>query len=124
MKLDPLKDLEVDVKDLTSEFKKLSLLLFRYYVEKADAEREYDRIKSTLKEIRASVYKQLKTSGEKHTEKSLEAEIDTNADVIKVQDLLLDAGRNLATWIGAVDSMKAKKDCLIQLGADRRAEGV
>jgi hypothetical protein len=120
--LNPEKDLEINVADLTSEFKKLSLLLFRYSKQKADAEREYDSLKATLKELRARVYKEIRLSGEKHTEKSLEAEIDTNDDVIRIQQLVIDAYAEYNTWYGAVDSLKAKKDMLIQLGADARKE--
>jgi hypothetical protein len=122
MKLNPEKDLDIDVTDLTSEFKKMSLLLFRYYEKKADAEREYDKLKQTNEEIRARVYRDLRTSGEKHTEKSLEAAIDCNDDVLKIHDMMLDAKRDLATWVGAVESLKAKRDMLIQLGADARKE--
>ncbi len=122
MKLNPEKDLDIDVKDLTSEFKKLSLLLFRYYEKKAEAEREYDKFKQTYEEIRARVYRELKVSGEKHTEKSLEAAIDANEDVLSIQNMMLDAKRDLGTWIGAVESMKAKQNMLIQLGSDRRKE--
>lgn len=122
MKLNPEVDLDIDVNELTSEFKKLSLLLFRYYKEKVEAEREYDSVKATLKEVRARIYKAVKESGEKHTEKSLEAEIDTNEDVIRVQQLMISAYADYNTWQGAVDSMKAKKDMLIQLGADARKD--
>lgn len=123
MKLNPELDLEINVKDLTSEFKKLSLLLYRYYESKADAEREFDRAKATLEEIKAYVYTSLKSDpNKKHTEKSVEAEIEANEDVRRVHDLMLDTKRDLATWIGAVESMKAKKDMLIQLGADARKE--
>lgn len=123
MDLNPLVDLEINTKDLTSEFRRLSLLLFRYYTAKADAEREYDRCKATYEEIKSHVYKALRTDqSKKHTEKSLEAEIETNEDVNNTLNLLLDSKRNLATLIGAVESMKAKKDMLIQLGADARKE--
>lgn len=122
LKLDPEVDLEIDVNDLTSEFKKLSLSLFRYYKLKAEAERTYDINKATLKEVRARVYKQIKEGGVKHTEKSFEAEIDSNEDVLNIQNLVIDSNRDLNTWYGAVESMKAKKDMLIQLGADARKE--
>lgn len=122
MKLEPVKDLAIDVKDLTSEFKKLPLLLFRYYEMKADAERDHDKNKQVLKEIKAKISKEIRLSGVKHTEKSMEAEIDSHDDVIMISNLVADSGRNLATWIGGVESLKAKKDMLIQLGADARKE--
>jgi len=122
MNLHPEKDLDIDVTDLTEEFKKLSLTLFRYYAQKSDAEREYDKLKQTYEEIRARVYKDLRNSGVKHTEKSLEAELDSHADVLSVHNLMLDAKRELGTWVGAVESLKAKTNMLIQLGSDRRKE--
>ena len=52
----------------------------------------------------------------------MEAEIDTDPLVLKAFGALIQAEHDVSTWIGAVDSMKAKKDCLIQLGSDRRKE--
>lgn len=122
MKLNPSEDLEIDSTDLQAEFKKLPRTIHAYCEQKADAEREYDRLKFLLEEVRAKVYKDLRGSGVKHTEKSLEAELDCHPDVLAVQDMMLTAKRELATWIGGVESLRAKKDCLIQLGADARAE--
>ena len=54
MELNPEKDLEINTADLTAEFKSLPLLLFRYYSAKAAAEREYDKCKQNLDEIKAA----------------------------------------------------------------------
>jgi hypothetical protein len=123
MELNPETDLEIDVNDLTAEFKKLSLMLFRYYQNKAKVEAQRDIAKAKLKETRAIVRKRIKLdTSVKHTESSLEAEIDTDPQVIEAQNKFVRAEHDAATWYGAVDSMKAKKDCLIQLGSDRRKE--
>lgn len=122
MELNPSKDLAIDTRDLTAEFKKLSLLLFRYYEEKANAERERDMAKLRYKEAKAKKYKELKNSGMKISEANIEAEQDTDPDVIKAEEAFVEASHTFSTWVGAVDSMKAKKDMCIQLGSDRRKE--
>jgi hypothetical protein len=123
MELNPEVDLEVNVNDLTSEFKKLSLLLYRYYNHKAKVEAQRDLAKAVLKETKAVVYKRFKgDTSVKHTEKSLEAEVDTDQQVMEATRKLLKAEHDATTWGGAVDSLKAKKDMLMQIGADRRKE--
>lgn len=121
--IDPEKDLSIDVTDLTTEFRKLPHMLFEYYKHKANAEKQRDIAKARLKEVRAQVYKRIKAdTSAKHTEKGLEAEIDVDPAVLKAMGALIQAEHDASTWIGAVDSMKSKKDCLIQLGSDRRKE--
>ena len=121
--IDPEKDLTIDVTDLSKEFRKLPLTLFDYYKEKTKAEKTRDLAKAKLKEVRALTYKRIKSdTSAKHTEKSMEAEIDTDPLVLKVTAALIQAEHDASTLSGAVDSMKAKKDCLIQLGSDRRKE--
>lgn len=122
MELNPEVDLSIDIHNLTTEFRQLPGLLFRYYQYKAKIEAIRDNAKARLKEARAVVYKEIKISGTKHTEKSMEAEIDMNPDVLKAQMSFIKAEHDATTWGGAVDSMKAKKDMIIQLGADSRKE--
>ncbi len=123
MELNPEVDLDIDMNNLTAEFKRLSLTLYRYYKYKAQVETKRDVAKAKLKEIRALSYKRIKGDiSVKHTEKSMEAEIDTDPVVLEAQSTLIRAEHDASTWGGAVDSMKAKKDCLIQLGSDRRKE--
>lgn len=123
MELDPEVDLQIDVTDLTSEFKRLSLTLFRYYKHKATVEAQRDVAKAKLKEVRAITRKRIRQDiTVKHTESSIEAEIDTDPTVMEAQMKFIRTEHDASTWGGAVDSMKAKKDCLIQLGSDRRKE--
>jgi hypothetical protein len=126
MELNPEKDLVIDVTDLTVEFRHFPTVFFRYCQQKANAEAERDFAKCKLKEVRATVYKTIKgnaaMTGAKLTEAALEAEIDTNAQVIEAQGKLIQTEHNAATIGGAVESMRAKKDMLMQLGADRRKE--
>jgi hypothetical protein len=121
--IDPDKDLSIDVTDLTTEFRKLPHILFEYYKHKANAEKMRDIAKAKHKEARAVAYKKIKAdTSAKHTEKGMEAEIDTDPGVKMALGSLIQAEHDVATWVGAVDSMKAKKDSLIQLGSDRRKE--
>ena len=123
MELNPETDLVIDINNLTNEFKELSLLLYRYYQHKARVEAQRDIAKAKLKEVRAIVRKRIRADTTiKHTESSLEAEIDTDPQVNEAQMKFIRAEHDAATWYGAVDSMKAKKDVLIQLGSDRRKE--
>lgn len=124
MELNPEVDLSIDIANLTNEFKMLSLTLYRYYQYKAKVEAQRDMAKAKLKETRALVYKRIKSdpTTAKLTEKGLEAEIDTDLTVMEANKAFIRAEHDATTWSGAVDSMKAKKDCLIQLGSDRRKE--
>src|ERR1700677_1102455 len=119
MELNPELDLDVNIHDLTKEFKDLSLKLYRYYKYKAQLEAARDLAKAVLKETRAEVYKELKSNtAVKHTENSLEAHQDSDPRVMEAQRKLIRTTHDAETWAGAVDSMKAKKDMLMQLGAD------
>lgn len=123
MELNPDKDLSIDVSDLSSEFRSFSLVFYRYCQYKAKVEAQRDVAKAKLKEIRAVTYKRIKSdTSTKHSEKSMEAEIDTDPEVMKAQMSFIKSEHDATTWCGAVDSMKAKKDMLMQLGADARKE--
>ena len=123
MELNPDVDLSIDVANLTEEFRVFPIKMFRYSQRRAEIETKRDIAKSRLKEVRAMVYKRVKSDLlQKHTQTSIEAEIDTDPEVIKANASFIRAEHDATTWAGAVDSMRAKKDCLIQLGSDRRKE--
>jgi hypothetical protein len=123
MELNPEIDLEIDVANLTKEFKDFPVVMYRYSLYRAKIETQRDIAKAKLKEIRAVVRKKVKMdSSIKHTENSIEAEIDTDPSVMEAQMKFIRAEHDASTWAGAVESMRAKKDVLIQLGSDRRKE--
>lgn len=123
MELNPELDLVINAADLNLEFRKFSVLFYRYYCEKANAEKQRDISKAKLKEMKALVYKTIKNNPTiKHTEKSLEAEIDMDPMVVEMHSKFIEAEHNVSTITGAVESMRAKKDMLMQLGADARKE--
>lgn len=123
MELNPEVDLEIDVSNLTLEFRNFPGTMYRYSVYRAKIETLRDTAKAKLKEVRAIAYKRVKSDiTAKHTQSSLEAEVDTDPTVIEAQLKFIRAEHDASTWAGAVESMRAKKDCLIQLGSDRRKE--
>lgn len=122
MNLNPGQDLSINTRDLTEEMKALSLLLFRYYEKKADLERDSDLAKFKLDEIRGQKYKEYKNGPTKLSDAGVDASIDSDPEVIAACKEVAEAKRQLSTWYGAVESMKAKKDLVIQLAADRRKE--
>lgn len=123
MSLNPEIDLSIDINNLTTEFREFPGLMYRYSVHRAKVEAQRDILKAKLKEARAIAFKRIKSDTSiKHTEKSLEAEIDVDPDVKKALIAYIQGEHDATSWAGAVDSMKAKKDCLIQLGSDRRKE--
>lgn len=123
MELNPEVDLIINVTNLGAEFRNFSTTFYRYSESRAATDEKRDIAKAKLKEIRGLAYKRIKSDPSvKHTEKSLEAEIDTDPQVLDAQQKLIEAERNAASVSGAVESMRHKKDCLIQLGADSRKE--
>lgn len=121
--LNPETDLDIDVTRLEAEFRHFPAVFYRYYKEKAKLFLIRDTAKAKLKEVRALAYKTIKSDiSIKHTEKSIEAEVEIHPTVLEAQKKLLRAEHDASTWDGAVDSMSAKKDMLIQLGASSRKE--
>lgn len=116
------KDNTIDVTDLKAEFQTLAPLIYRYSEIKAQAEHEYDLRKAQLDELKSEKYINIKSSGEKITEKNLEALIDIDPEVKTKLREVLEAKRDVETLKGYCESLRAKKDMLIQLGADSRKE--
>lgn len=123
MELNPDTDLAIDVANISSELRNFAVIMYRYSQHRAKVEAQRDVAKAKLKEIRAIVRKRVKSDNSvKHTENSIEAEIDTDPVVMEAQMKLIRAEHDATTWSGAMESMRAKKDCLVQLSADRRKE--
>lgn len=123
MELNPDVDLIVNVADLQTEFRVFPTTLYQYCKQKAKINAQRDLAKAKLKEARALAYKRFKSDTSiKRTENHIEAEIDSDPQVIEAQMNLIQAEHNSSTIEGTVESLRAKKDCLIQLGADSRKE--
>jgi hypothetical protein len=122
IELNPDTDNMIDATDLGTEFREFPPKLFRYSEKKSDAERDHDLAKNRYEEVRAQVYLEIKRGGEKVTEKHLDALIEVDVRVQGAFVTMVQAKRDLETLKNFVDSLRAKKDMLIQLGADARKE--
>jgi len=123
MDLNPEKDVTINVSRLTDEFQMLPLLMYRYSQIRAESGYVADLEEALLKEVRAEVYKScIQGYDKKPSDKVLEAEVEVHPKVVAQRRKALEAKRDHETVKGYVESIKAKKDMLIQLGSDRRKE--
>lgn len=120
--LKPETDLDIDLNNMQEEFRRIGALIYRYSEKKAELVESYNNSKCVLNEIKGQKYKYLKTSGTKITENHIEAEIDSDREVIVQYFKLHSIERDLETIKGFIEALKAKKDALIQLSADARIE--
>jgi hypothetical protein len=120
--IQPEADREIDVADLQREFRVYPSVLFAHNEAKAEAEKTFDLLKLRCEEAEAAAYIKIKSGPEKVTEKHVEAMIATDKAIQELKREMLDAKRDLETLKNDVESMRAKKDMLIQLGADARKE--
>ena len=122
-KLNPEKDFDIDINNLSAEFRFLPILMYRYTQAKAVANQTYEERKAFLKELKAVIFKSiLQKEDKKPPDSVMSAEIDSTEEVAAVTKEVIQAQHDLHTLMGAVDSIKAKKDMLIQIGADARKE--
>lgn len=116
------KDNTIDVANLQKEFRNLPPSLYRYAEIKAEAEHDYDIAKAEYEELRSEKYIEIKSKEGKVTEANLSAMIEVDKDVKAALRNMLEKKRDVETLKGYVESLRAKKDMLIQLGADARKE--
>ena len=119
MKLNPEKDIDIDVNNLSKEFRTIGPKIYRYTKEKASLQEEMDMLEIDLKVAKSKAYGKL-GSDYKETEKKHEIELDK--DVISIQKSIAEVRRDIETVRGYIDGLKANKDMLVQLGADQRKE--
>lgn len=119
---DPSLDNKIEVSDLNREFRNFPSMLYSYCEAKSAAQDIYNRMEAQLSELESSVYIEIKSGADKVTEKHVEALINTDARVKDLRNKVFSAGRDLETTKNYVESLRAKKDMLIQLGADARKD--
>lgn len=123
MELNPEKDIEINVARLDEEFTRLPLLLFRYSEARAESGEQADLAEARYKEARSKCYVEIvRNADKKPSDKAIEAEIDTNPEVLELKREYYKVKRDFETIKGFVESLRAKKDMLIQCGSDRRKE--
>lgn len=121
-KLDFEKDNQIDVTDLNEEFRVFPSVIYGYRDIEAQAQEAYDLKKLELKELRSAKNLEIRSREGKVTESTVEAMLDSDPDVKKAVRDMLSVKRDLETLNGYVESVRAKKDCLIQLSANLRKE--
>lgn len=92
----------------------------------ARAEAQAARVKAKFEVAEATLYdhhrKALALTGEKTTEKMVENAVKLDPRWIKAKNMLIEADTIAAINKGLVESLKDRRDMIIQLGADRRDE--
>ena len=97
-----------------------------YGAQAAHAEAQHARLKAKFDVIEATLYNEhrakLSVSAEKVTEKLIENAVKTDPRWIKVKSRVIEAETIANINRALVDSLRDRKDMLIQLGSDRREE--
>lgn len=121
------QEVEIDdpnMADLDSEFVTQSGQFYYLAAAHAWAERHEKGAKYDLECAYAQLDKEYRQtlSGGKVTEKVIESNILTDARYVAMQNKYLDAVENTGVLRAACEAMRQRKDMLVQLGAQRRAE--
>lgn len=97
-----------------------------YGAQAARAEAQHARLKVKFEVIEATLYdkhrKDLATAGEKVTEKMVENAVKMDPRWLKAKNLVIEAETVASINKSLVESLKDRRDMIIQLGADRRDE--
>jgi hypothetical protein len=97
-----------------------------YGAEAARAEAQAARVKAKFEVVEATLYdhhrKELAKSGEKTTEKMVENAVKLDPRWLKAKNMVIEAETIATINKGLVESIKDRRDMIIQLGADRRDE--
>lgn len=92
----------------------------------ARAEAQAARVKAKFEVVEATLYdhhrKELAKSGEKTTEKMVENAVKLDPRWLKAKNMVIEAETIATINKGLVESIKDRRDMIIQLGADRRDE--
>ncbi len=101
---------------------------FATYAEShARAEAQHMRLKARFEVLEAQLYDQhrkaLIAAGEKATEKQVENAVRQDPKWLKNRNVVIEAETIASINKGCVESLKQRRDMIIQLGADRREEG-
>lgn len=97
-----------------------------YGAQAANAEAQAARVKAKFEVVEATLYdhhrKELAKLGEKTTEKMVENAVKLDPRWLKTKNMVIEAETIAAINKGLVESIKDRRDMIIQLGADRRDE--
>ncbi|MDX1471019.1 MAG: hypothetical protein R3213_05950 [Flavobacteriaceae bacterium] len=123
IKFDINENHKIDNARLSHEFRWMPVILFHYGQAKAEAQYQCDLAEARYKEAEQSKYFHYKSDKElKYTDKQAEAAAKSDAQVIELKNTYFAIKKDVGTLVAYLESLRAKKDMLIQLGADARKE--
>lgn len=119
-------DFEVDDRTMSKQFARLPALVAHWSNEYADAFGAWKRAKLHNETTYAKTYVRLRDEAEaersKVTEATLKAMVQSDVGVIAAAELLIMAETRKVRCQGYLDSFATKRDALVSLGANHRAE--
>lgn len=119
-------DTAISDNDLDRCFIEQNSLRSFYGVAAAKAEKQAARVKIKFEVLEATLYEEHRRlaaeDGEKVTEKSLENKVKSDPRWMRAKMLVVDAACISDINRALVDSLRDRKDMLVQMGADRRDE--
>jgi hypothetical protein len=108
-------DLHIDPNFLDAEFLGHSEVFMKYAKESARTKKVASFAEEKVKTVRSQVVNRLKTSGEKHTESSIEAAYRLDPDYIKAKEDWLEAVFDADLMVNAVFAFQSRKTALENL---------
>jgi len=116
----PDHDVEIDDRNLWDEFRYFSAIYYRYGLQKTGYEDQLSTTNLAIKNIKAAIYKEGKER--KCTDKMIEALYQEDTAIQFCFDEVLKLESQIRKIDVVLISLKHKKDCLIQMGADARKD--
>ena len=122
MKLNPIENLKVDASNSSEEFSQLPLLIYRYNEMFEQAREKATLAELSVKEVQGEEYIRIKTEGEKVTEAHMNALLQTSKKVRSAKEEHAAAEKDAGTLKGILEGLRAKKDAMVTIAANTRAE--
>lgn len=114
---------KIDTANLSYEFRWMPVILFHYGQSKAEAQYQCDLAQARYKEMEDRLYCQFKSDKDnKCTDKQAEALAKSDSQVVALKNTYFSIKKDVGTLVAYLECLRAKKDMLIQLGADARKE--
>lgn len=122
LELDPGKDLKVDMHDLSNDFSRIPLFFYRYGLAYQEAKEKASLLEAQVKEVQGAEYLRIKSEGEKVTEAHMTALLQVSKAVKFAKEQFFAAEKDAGTLRSILDALSAKKESLITIAANNRAE--
>ena len=120
------KDIAVSDNNLDTAMMQQAGLFAFHAAESARAEAQHNRVKLRFDVVEAKLYdrhrKALALTVDKVTEKMVENAVKMDPEFLAAKNLVIEADMLSSFNKGAVESLRHRKDMIVQLGADRREE--